>query len=334
MAAAAGAARAIDPGGDAAGRRERLLQLASTLGDDLRALGEPDDGRVAWVESGPSPLLRTAPVDVGAQLADLLFATTTVVLTSATLAVAGSFEPLAGRLGLPVGAEDEAGPEWTGLDVGSPFDHGANALLYCASHLPDPRAPDHSAAMLEELDGLLAASGGRALCLFTSRRAMETAALHLAGRSPFTVLVQDELPRPVLAQAFVEDETSILLATRGFWQGFDAPGRSCSLVVLDRLPFGRPDEPLSQARREAATRARRNPFATVDLPAAAVLLAQGAGRLLRTATDRGVVAVLDPRLATGSYRWALVNSLPPMRRTRDPQEARRFLAEVTASGQS
>ena len=142
------------------------------------------------------------------------------------------------------------------------------------------------------------------------------------------VLVQDELPRPALQSAFLDDEHSVLLATMGFWQGFDAPGRTCSLVVIDRLPFARPDDPLADARRAAATRNRQNAFAAVDLPAAAVLLAQGAGRLIRAASDEGVVAVLDRRLATASYRWTLVRSLPPMRRTKDPEEARRTLRSL------
>ncbi|MGC1513670.1 MAG: helicase C-terminal domain-containing protein, partial [Acidimicrobiales bacterium] len=127
---------------------------------------------------------------------------------------------------------------------------------------------------------------------------------------------------------FLEDETSVLLATMGFWQGFDAPGRTCSLVVIDRLPFSRPDDPLVEARRQAATRARRNAFAEVDLPRAAVLLAQGVGRLIRSGDDRGVVAVLDGRLATASYRWDLVRSLPPMRRTKDRDEAMGYLTAL------
>lgn len=185
--------------------------------------------------------------------------------------------------------------------------------------------------MLDELEGLVDAAGGRTLALFTSRRAMEAAAERLEAL-PYQVLVQDALPRGLLHQSFLADVSSVLLATMSFWQGFDAPGATCSLVIVDRLPFARPDDPLAAARRQAATRARRNAFATVDLPRAAMLLAQGAGRLIRSAEDRGVVAVLDRRLATASYRWDLVRSLPPMRRTRDPAEARRALAELAAEG--
>ncbi len=342
--AVVGAARQLDPSGDAASRRDRLVQLASGLVEDVRRAGELGADQVAWVEDGPAPALRVAPVDVGSELAARLFADTTAVLTSATLVMGASFEPVAQRLGLdrpsPVpglagpGAEEGAheregrAPAWRGLDVGSPFDYPSQAVLYCAAHLPGPRTPAYEEAMLDELEALVRAAGGRTLALFTSRRAMEAAATRLSGRLPWEVLVQDVLPRPLLHRAFLDDETSVLLATMGFWQGFDAPGRTCSLVVVDRLPFGRPDDPLACARREAATRARRNAFAAVDLPRAAMLLAQGAGRLIRSADDRGMVAVLDKRLATASYRWDLIRSLPPMRRTKDPEEARRFLAEL------
>lgn len=336
-ATAMAAAREVEPGGEAASRKDRLVLLAGELVSDVHLVGELSDDQVAWVEDGPFPALRVAPVDVGAELADRLYPEVTVVLTSATLAVGGSFEPVAGRLGLDRAAphrtgDDEAqgtdSPDWRGVDVGSPFDYPSQALLYCAAHLPDPRRPGYEEAMLDELEQLIRAAGGRTLGLFTSRRAMEAAVDHLGDRLPWEVLVQDSLPRPLLHRAFLEEETSVLLATMGFWQGFDAPGPTCSLVVVDRLPFSRPDDPLAAARREAATRARRNAFATVDLPRAAVLLAQGVGRLIRSASDRGVVAVLDRRLATASYRWDLVRSLPPMRRTKDPDEARRFLSEL------
>lgn len=336
---ALGAGRELDAAGDAIARKERLVQLATGVVGDLRLLGELGLGQVAWVErAGAKPVLRVAPVDVGEELPARLFAHVTAVLTSATLAVGDSFEPAAVRLGLdrshaagPNAAEDRTGPSWLGVDVGSPFDHERQALLYCASHLPDPRAPGYEQAMLVELTELVTAAGGRTLGLFTSKRAMAVAAAHLQEHLDVEVLVQDQLPRPLLQRRFLEDETSVLVATMGFWQGFDAPGATCSLVAIDRLPFARPDDPLADARREAATRAKRNAFAAVDLPDAATLLAQGAGRLIRTADDQGVVAVLDRRLATASYRWTLVRSLPPMRRTKDPAEARRVLSGLAAS---
>ncbi len=170
------------------------------------------------------------------------------------------------------------------------------------------------------------AAGGRTLALFTSYRAMNAAADALRPRLPWPVLTQNDLPKPALIARFSEEEETSLFATMGFWQGIDVPGPSLSLVTIDRLPFPRPDEPLLQARRD---RARADAFRTVDLPRAATMLAQGAGRLIRSATDRGVVAVLDPRLATSaSYRWDLVSGLPPMRRTRDRAEAEAFLRAI------
>ncbi|WCO65589.1 ATP-dependent DNA helicase [Iamia majanohamensis] len=278
-------------------------------------LATPPD-HVAWVE-GPeaSPSLRVAPVDVGPTLAERLWSETTAVLTSATVPPAAVT-----RLGLPADRVDQ-------LDVGSPFDHAGHALLYCAAHLPDPREASWEGAAHAELRALIEAAGGRTLALFTSYRAMDAAVEVLRPRLDVPVLTQRDRPKPALVAAFTEDEPTCLFATMGFWQGVDVPGRTLSLVTIDRIPFPRPDEPLTQARREAA---RADAFRLVDLDRAATLLAQGAGRLVRGAEDRGVVAVLDPRLATRSYRWDLVNALPPMRRTKDRAEAEAFLREVTA----
>lgn len=157
---------------------------------------------------------------------------------------------------------------------------------------------------------------------------MTAAAEALAPRLEWPVLTQSDLPKPALVEAFASDETACLFATMGFWQGVDVPGPSLSLVTIDRIPFPRPDEPLLQARRD---RAGPNAFRTIDLPRAATLLAQGAGRLIRSATDRGVVAVLDPRLSKASYRWDLVRALPPMRRTRHLDDVRTFLAPLRAA---
>jgi ATP-dependent DNA helicase DinG len=191
--------------------------------------------------------------------------------------------------------------------------------------MPDPRSDAFESAVHTELESLITAAGGRTLALFTSWRAMHSAVEALRPKLPFEVYDQTSLPKPLLVQAFTLDEASCLFATMGFWQGIDVVGAALSLVVIDKLPFPRPDEPLMQARRE---RARGAAFSTVDLPRAATLLAQGAGRLIRTATDRGVVAVLDPRLARATYRWDIVNALPPMRRTKDRAEAERFLRSM------
>ena len=196
-----------------------------------------------------------------------------------------------------------------------------------ARHLPDRRRPESEPAIHEELAALITAAGGRTLALFTSRRATEAAAAALRGRLPFRLLEQGELPKGRLLAAFAEDESSCLFATLGFWQGVDVPGRSLSLVTLDRLPFPRPDDPLLAARRERAGEAA---FALVDLPRAATLLAQGAGRLIRSADDRGVVAVLDPRLATAGYRRVLLARFPPMRRTTERRQATDFLRRILA----
>jgi ATP-dependent DNA helicase DinG len=280
---------------------------------------------VAWVE-GPShtPVLRVAPLDVAASLAELLWRTEsapTAVLTSATIP-----PRIARRIGLPEGSYDE-------LDVGSPFDYRSQALLYCAMSLPDPRADGYEEAMVEELVGLIGDAGGRTMALFTSWRVMLAAAEAVRTRVPWTVLTQADLPKPALVERFRDDEQSCLFATMGFWQGVDVPGRALSLVVLDRLPFPRPDDPLLQARRELVG---RDAFMAIDVPRAATLLAQGAGRLIRSKTDVGVVAVLDSRLGTARYRWDLIHALPPMRRTRHRDEVRRFLAhlrEDVAGGQ-
>ena len=181
--------------------------------------------------------------------------------------------------------------------------------------------------MHAELLALMHAAGGRTLALFTSWRAMQAAADALDDRLPWTLLTQADLPKPALVEAFSSDERACLFATMGFWQGIDVPGPALSQVVIDRLPFPRPDEPLLQARRD---RAGAGAFRTVDLPRAATLLAQGAGRLIRSSVDRGVVAVLDPRLAKAGYRWDLVRALPPMRRTRNRSDVEAFLAEALA----
>ena len=268
-----------------------------------------------WVGGGDRRTLRSAPLDIREELQEHVFSEMPVVLTSATMAPG-----LAERLGAPPADVIE-------LDVGSPFDFENHGLMYCAVKLPDRRQPGAEEPLHDELEALILAAGGRTLGLFTSRRAMERAAAELRGRVPWPIHVQGDLPKTALVAAFTEEETSCLFATMGFWQGVDVPGATLSLVVIDKIPFPRPDDPLMAARREAAG---AQGFRLVDLPRAATLLAQGAGRLIRSATDRGVVAVLDPRLATASYSSYLVKSLPRMRRTRDRDEALAFLHGIRA----
>ena len=295
---------------DRKARRDRVAKALDSLASDVDLALRADDGMVTWVEqAGTQPALRVAPVEVGGALATVLWSSTTAVLTSATIPPG-----LGGRLGLTEEAVE--------LDVGSPFDYRSHCLLY-VPRLPDVRRPEHEAAAHAELGFLLAAAGGRTLALFTSWRAMRAARAALDGHVPYRLLAQDDLPKPALVEAFRADETSCLFATMGFWQGVDVPGAACSLVVIDRLPFARPDDPLTEARRE---RAGADAFAAVDIPHAATRLAQGAGRLIRSSTDRGVVAILDPRLAEASYRAAILAALPPMRRTRDRADVEQFFS--------
>ncbi len=305
-----------DGGPEGAARRARAQNAAGHLAGDLARIAARTSDEVAWVDgTSRSPVLRLSPIDVGPTLAAQLWDEVTAVLASATIP-----PRLAERLGLAGFPVDE-------LDVGSPFDYRQHALLYVARHLPDRRRPESEPAIHEELAALITAAGGRTLALFTSRRATEAAAAALRGRLPFRLLEQGELPKGRLLAAFAEEESSCLFATLGFWQGVDVPGRSLSLVTLDRLPFPRPDDPLLAARRERAGEAA---FALVDLPRAATLLAQGAGRLIRSADDRGVVAVLDPRLATAGYRRVLLARFPPMRRTTERRQATDFLRRILA----
>lgn len=300
-------------------RKERAVQLTTSVLVDVAGAAEVPSTSVAWVE-GPSsnPRLRVAPLDVAELLREQLWSQGPAVLTSATLPPG-----LAERVGL-----DPDGASLATLDVGSPFDYEHHGLLYCAAHLPDPRSGAFDEAVHAELAALIGAAGGRTLALFTSYRAMDAAIEALRGTLPGPVLGQRDLPKPALVAAFAADESASLFATMGFWQGIDVPGRTLSLVTIDRLPFPRPDEPLLQARRELA---KAEAFRTIDLPRTAMMLAQGAGRLIRSATDRGVVAVLDPRLATAkSYRWDLIRALPPLPRTKDRAEAEAFLRQLTA----
>jgi ATP-dependent DNA helicase DinG len=316
-AAAAEALRAARTGDEGVQQRRVRAQSACTrLLADLDVATTGRDGDVAFV-SGPAerPLLEIKPLRVGPVLADAVWSRRLGVLTSATIA-----STLRDRLGLPGERVEEH-------DVGSPFDYAHHALLYCAAHLPDPaaRGTDRDDAVHDELAALIEAAGGRTLALFTSRARLAAAADALADRVAHPILRQDDLPKTALVRAFAHDEASCLFATQGFFQGIDVPGATLSLVVLDRIPFPVPTDPLVAARREAhGDRA----FAAIDVPVAATKLAQAAGRLIRTETDRGVVAVLDPRLATKSYAAAVRAALPPMPFTTDRGRALGFLRDL------
>lgn len=285
--------------------------------DVALATNERRDLFVDFVSGTPAyPRLEIAPLDVGPALRDGVWDQRVAVLTSATIPTS-----LGQRVGLVPGTFDEE-------DVGSPFDYEQNALLYCALAMPDPRDAKYRPAVHDELEALINAAGGRTLALFTSWKAMDAAADALRDRVRTPILTQRDLPKPALIKKFAADEATSLLATAGFFQGVDVPGDTLIQVVIDRLPFPRPDDPLLSARRELLGPAA---FSQIDLPRAAMMLAQAAGRLIRTATDRGVVAVLDRRLGTANYRWDIVNALPPMRRTRQRSDVEEFLREIVGS---
>jgi ATP-dependent DNA helicase DinG len=306
----------------AADRTTARAAVASVHEVAASLLAHSEDG-VAWVSRRPggASVLCLAPISVHGLLEERLFAQRPVVLTSATLQIGGSFDPLARSLGCPEG--------WSGLDVGSPFDHGRQGILYCAATLPRPGREGISAEALEEIADLIDAAGGRTLALFSSWRSVERAeevvARRFAGRDDRPIIVARRGDAVAgLVRQFAQEPRASLLGTLSLWQGVDVPGPSCTLVVIDRIPFPRPDDPVVSARQERVDAAGGSGFAAVSVPRAALMLAQGAGRLIRSAEDRGVVAVLDPRLVTTGYGAQLVRTLPPLWPTTD-------LAEVTAA---
>ena len=298
--------------------QQRRLRAQVTLTRTIETLDRflsPSADDVIFVSGAPgSRRLELAPLDVGPTLTEGVWSQRTAILTSATVPM-----NLAERIGLE-GAEF--------VDVGSPFDYEANSLLYCAMHLPQPNDPSFRAAMHDDLEQLIAAAGGKTLALFTSWSAMDEAAEAMRDRLPFRILTQRDLPKPALIHEFATDEDSCLFATAGLFQGVDVPGRTLSLVVIDRIPFPRPDDPLLGARRELIG---QRAFMEIDLPRAATMLAQASGRLIRTDNDRGVVAVMDRRLGTARYRWDIISALPPMRRTRERSEAESLLRSIADS---
>ncbi|CAN5394152.1 ATP-dependent DNA helicase [soil metagenome] len=308
---------AIDSKNDDVGQRKLRAQMMNgRMIEQVEFARGSHDGTVAFVSGRPeSPRLEIAPLDVGPTLAEHVWSKRTAVLTSATIP-----SSLATRVGIPADHLDV-------IDVGSPFDYDAHSMLYCAIHLPDPRSEAFRPAVHEELAALIVAAGGRTLALFTSWAAMDEAAAAVAAMVPNTILTQRDLPKTALVEAFAADEATCLFATAGLFQGIDVPGRTLSLVVIDRIPFPRPDDPLLSARRDLLG---REAFGQIDIPRASMMLAQAAGRLIRSTTDRGVVAVMDPRLGTANYRWDIVRALPPMRRTRHRAEVEEFLRQITA----
>ncbi|WP_067782849.1 ATP-dependent DNA helicase [Actinomyces vulturis] len=298
------------------------LSVARTAVADLvdcvtRALSDsiPQCRDVAWIErprGGVDPArLMIAPIEVAGAVANTLFNDHTAILTSATLALGGKFDVMARTVGMTL-----ADASWTGLDVGSPFTYAKQGILYVASHLPAPSMGISDQA-LDEVVALAKASDGGMLGLFSSRQAAEDAAQVLRDETDLPVFCQGEDQLPSLVEEFAKDDRACLVGTVSLWQGVDVPGHTCRLVLIDRIPFPRPGEPVASARMEKVRSVGGNPFMTVAATHAALLMAQGAGRLIRRTDDRGVVAVLDSRLVSARYGSFLVDSMPPLWRTTD-----------------
>ncbi len=313
---------------DAMAERARVKGAVNEVSTTAATLLKLGDGLVLWYEPTFSTL-HLAPLSVSDVLRENMLKQTPVIATSATLTVGNSFNSLAKSIGFIVGedlnaelSEGELDPGNVAmLDVGSPFDFANQGVLYMPKHLPEPGRDGPSSEVLTELGELIDAAGGRTLALFSSWRGVEAADAHLRkvlAELPIKIITQKrgDAVGPLVAR-FAKDETSVLLGTMSLWQGVDVPGNSCILVAIDRIPFPRPDEPVMSARASQADAAGGSGFMQVSLPRAALLLAQGTGRLIRSVDDRGVVAILDSRIVTKRYGSVLLNSMPPLWRTSD-----------------
>jgi len=327
----AGAAEALENLGESLndlagvlmGQAERSKGLASVharcvvLDQRLqRIAGRDGEDEVRWYELSDHGFeLSATPLDLAPQLQTLRDATDAAwIHTSATLAVAGHFDHFTRQMGLvdPVT-----------LDLGSPFDYAHQALCWLPQGLPEPAARDYTQRVIDILRPVLEASKGRAFLLFTSHRALRLAAdLLLDG--PWPLFVQGSAPRHQLLSDFRDSGNGVLLGAASFWEGVDVAGEALSVVVIDKLPFASPDDPVLQARLDAVRRAGGNPFRDWQIPAAAIALKQGAGRLIRDVHDRGVLVLCDPRITTRAYGKLFLASLPPMPRTRDVVDVQAF----------
>lgn len=321
--------RRPDPSGD--GDRAVARAAAEEVFDVAERLLEERELDVVWIAHDPrrGVIVRVAPMSVAMAMREAIFGERTVVMTSATLELGGSFDAVAGTLGL----RGEGAPEWEGLDVGSPFDYPKQAIAYVAKHLPAPGRDGTPPQAMDELEALIRAAGGRALGLFSSMRAARTAAEEMRERlgEDYPVLLQGEDQTPTLVREFARDARTCLFGTLSLWQGVDVPGSACQLVVIDRIPFPRPDDPLAAARTEEIARHGGNGFMAVSAAHAALRLAQGAGRLVRHDGDRGVVAFLDSRMMTARYAGFLQSSLPPFWPTTDREVVLAALTRLDAT---
>ena len=330
----------IDPDSNAERARVKgaVQEIATTAGKLLKM----GDEHVLWYEPTFSTL-HLAPLSVSHVLRANLLTKTPVIATSATLTVGNNFDAMARSIGFVVGTDADAESDSEDidpanvqmLDVGSPFDFDNQGVLYLPKHLPEPGRDGPSKEVLDELGELIDAAGGRTLALFSSWRGVEAADAHLREvlvDLPISIITQKrgDAVGP-LVERFAKDETSILLGTMSLWQGVDVPGNSCILVAIDRIPFPRPDEPVMSARSSLADASGGSGFMQVSVPRAALLLAQGTGRLIRSIEDRGVVAILDSRIVTKRYGSVLLNSMPPLWRTSDGAVVRESLRRLASS---
>jgi len=309
-------------GGYASGHEEADLtavaRRAAELGAELDFVRRAEAAdHVYWAEGrGRGLFLRAAPISVAEAMRERLYSSVdTVIFTSATLRTGSSFEYFCRQVGL-LDDEGEAVAPLTQLAVPSSFDYATQSALYLPTSLPEPREPGFPEAVAEEVDRLVEVTSGRAFVLFTSLRNMERVHSLLSGRLPYPMLLQGEAPKPVLLDAF-QSTPSVLFASASFWEGVDVPGDALSLVILDKLPFASPTHPVVAARIEALEEAGREPFSSYQLPEAALALRQGFGRLIRTRTDRGIVALLDVRVGRKAYGRQLLAGLPPARRFKE-----------------
>jgi ATP-dependent DNA helicase DinG len=294
----------------------RTLGLAAELAFLIKA---EDDGHVYFIETrGRGVFFRATPIDVSERLRETLFGRLrAAVLTSATLAVDSGFAHVKERLGIEAAEE---------LLLPSPFRFEDQAVLYVPRTMPDPAAPGFADRAAEEILRLLELSRGRAFVLFTSWGNLSAVAERIAGRTSFPVFMQGEAPKAALLDSFRETKNAVLFATASFWQGVDVPGEQLSCVIVDKLPFASPGDPVVAARIERLQNRGHNPFAEYQVPIAILMLKQGLGRLIRTTTDRGILAVLDGRLLRRPYGRRFLESLPPARLVHDLDEVRRFMA--------
>jgi ATP-dependent DNA helicase DinG len=313
-----------------------LLQAAvraTELSGDLDAVAQSStsDGARLLAQTSRGFTCQLVPFNVGPKLRAILESRPMAwVFTSATLAVGKDFSHFAERMGLA--------DRYDSICIESPFDYARQALLYLPTDMPDPASVDYTDQVIRHAAQLIAVSGGGAFVLFTSHRALAQAARLLrlqwsAGGLSYQLLVQGESPREQLLRDFRQGSRAVLLGTASFWEGVDVKGSALRLVIIDRLPFNSPDDPVTKARVQHSRSNGGNPFSEFQLPEAALALKQGVGRLIRSEDDEGVVVICDPRLTSKGYGKTLLAALPPMRRTRERGEASDFLTRIVVGMQ-